>query len=120
MRGGHLLTEKSPAALYEEYKTSSLQDVVLHLCHKDEKSEDNAGRQRSKSSGNILHIESVQKRSIVSSIKKQYTVQSEPYQRADGTTLKGNLLCFSNIRDSLKRIRSLTTKNFFVMLRNIM
>jgi len=123
MRGGRLLTEKSPTTLYEEYKTTSLQEIVLNLCHKDETSEDNVGRQRSKSSGNILHIESIKRLSLS---KRKYSVQEDNGVNNVGgggnhpTNLKKSPSFFSDLRNSLKRIRSLTTKNACVMLRNIM
>jgi hypothetical protein len=34
MRDGKLLAEKSPIGLLQEYKTNSLEDIVLQLCKK--------------------------------------------------------------------------------------
>jgi ABC-type multidrug transport system ATPase subunit len=110
MRGGRLLTEKSPTDLYAEYQTMSLQDVVLRLCHDDETSvETLPGRERSKSSGNIMTMVIASELEVISAKNKKAEKQTEEF-------------CFNPeaVWRSLTRIKSLSVKNFYVMMRNLM
>lgn len=110
MRGGRLLTEQSPKALYEEFKTTTLQDVVLKLCHTDEAIADAAGRNRSKSSGNILSVD----------FDSQVSIRRISNGDQDGFYGSSCGISKKAIRDSFSRIRSLTMKNMFVMFRNLL
>lgn len=113
MRGGRLLIEKSPKTLLEEFKTNSLEEVVLKLCHDDERESPINGRARSKSSGNIMKVE----------VDRRY---SQPFNKS---SLNGRFSGVGNefdegfvqsVQNSFARIRSLTMKNIFVMGRNIL
>jgi hypothetical protein len=110
MRGGRLLTEKSPKALLDEYRTHSLEEVVLKLCHDDEKSSIGYSRARSKSSGNIV---------VKVAVEERY---SHPLsiQGLGGISPLPEESFRECLRNSLTRIKSLTMKNTFVMLRNIL
>jgi hypothetical protein len=111
MRGGRLLTEKSPKALFEEFKTTSLEEVVLKLCHDDEKDSLGYGRSRSKS-GNIQVT-----------VDRRYSV---PLNKRKSIALPQNSGFYlqpsscETVRDSAIRVKSLIMKNTFVMLRNIL
>lgn len=111
MRGGRLLTEKSPADLYIEFGTNCLQDVVLRLCHQDESPNNNDGKERSKSSGNIMAITIGNDTDETIFGKKKKTEKEES---------KGFCWDLENIKRSFHRIKFLSRKNFSVMMRNVM
>jgi hypothetical protein len=111
MRGGRLLTEKSPSELFIEYGSICLQDVVLKLCHDDEACDTEPGRERSRSSGNIMTI----------GVEKEVNdVLNE--RRKSTTEPKKDYFCIDikQVKASITRIKSLSVKNFYVMMRNLM
>jgi prophage DNA circulation protein len=99
MRNGRLLTEKSPSELYEEFSTSSLNDVVLKLCYNDDVTPV-VSNPRSKSSGST-------------SIKQLL-------RRISSTSLKSQNTDIPVNSNSFARVRSLIRKNIVVLTRNLL
>lgn len=111
MRGGTLIAEKSPTDLYSQYGSTDLQTVVLKLCHDDEiRAETSPGRERSRSSGNILTIEiEAEIHEALHGKSKEHSENSkEPF-------------CYDPdaVSRSFRRIKSLSSKNMTVMMRNL-
>ncbi|OXA50402.1 ABC transporter G family member 23 [Folsomia candida] len=117
MRGGRLLTEKSPKALFDEYKTQNLEEVVLKICHDDERDSLGYGRSRSKS-GNILKV-TVDRRYSHPAKKRASICNNNPGGGEFGAAWYKAPTCLESMFDSFSRVKSLIMKNAFVMLRNI-
>jgi len=107
MRNGRLLTEKSPSELFHEFNCNSLNDIVLQLCHNDEK---------------LPPVENPRPKST-SSVKQLIRQLSASSNRKDPDLLESDNSARENFNESLRgsfvRIQSLIRKNFFVLTRNI-
>lgn len=114
MRGGRLLTEKSPALLLDEFKTHNLEEVVLKLCHEDEKGSLGFGRERSLSGNVKVTVDRKYSQPLKKALSFSPSIDGQSHDWQPLPSLA------EQMSDSLIRIKSLIMKNGFVMLRNIL
>lgn len=134
MRGGRLLTEKSPEALLNEHQATLLEDIVLKLCKNDSMVMQNTAQPDDVVAQAIDEVSFQSKRRLSVSqnqngtstnphAKLQKSMSSLSVLSTRSTYYKRKQSVIENVRDDLwmstYRLRALIMRNTVLLMRNV-